>query len=225
MAKTVMTQLVAHGKVSRGQLGVTVQYITADLAASLGLKQVQGVLVSGVRPGSAADKAGIKTGDVILDLNGKRIDDVNSLRNSVAAAGAAAEVTLTILRNGNQQQVKVKLNEFNPEQTAANSGGGGGNEQTPADRLGVELTPVTPDIAQQLGIPKGTQGLVVASVDPAGAAAQAGVRQGDVILQINRQPVRTGNDVRSALDKSGGRPALLQVMHGGQTLFLAVPLR
>ncbi len=223
MAKTVMNQLVSHGKVSRGQLGVTVQYITADLAASLGLKKVEGVLVSGVRPGSAADKAGIKTGDVILDLNGKAINDVNSLRNSVAAAGAGADVTLTILRNGSQQQVKVKLNEFNAEQAAANSGGGG-NDQTPAGRLGVELTPVTPEIAQQLGIPRGTQGLAVASVDPGGAAAQAGIQQGDVILQINRQPVRSGNDVRSALDKSGNRPALLQIMRGGQTLFLAVPL-
>lgn len=225
MAKTVMTQLVAHGKVSRGQLGVTVQYITADLAASLGLKQVQGVLVSGVRSGSAADKAGIKTGDVILALNGQPINDVNSLRNSVAAAGAGADVNLTILRNGSQQQVKVKLNEFNPEQASAANPNGGGNDQTPAGRLGVELSPITPDIAQQLQIPKGTQGLVVASADPNGAASQAGIQQGDVILQINRQPVRSGNDVRSALDKSGNRPALLQILRGGQTLFVAVPLR
>jgi serine protease Do len=88
----------------------------------------------------------------------------------------------------------------------------------------VELSPVTPDIAQQLGIPRGTQGLVVASADPNGAAAEAGIQQGDVILQINHQAVRSGNDVKSALDKSGGRPALLQIMRGGQTLFLAVPL-
>jgi serine protease Do len=223
MAKTVMTQLIAHGKVSRGQLGVTVQYITADLAASLGLKQVSGVLVSGVRSGSAADRAGIKTGDVILELNGKAINDVNSLRNSVAAAGAGADVTLTILRSGNRQQVHVKLNAFNPEQTPSEQGGGG-NDQTTGGRLGVELTPVTPEIAQQLGIPRGTQGLVVASADPGGAAAQAGIQRGDVILQINHQAVRSGNDVKAALDKSGGRPALLQIMRGGQTLFAAVPL-
>lgn len=225
MAKTVMTQLIEHGKVSRGQLGVTVQYITADLAASLGLKNVQGVLVSGVRPGSAAERAGIKTGDVILDLNGQKINDVNELRNSVAAAGADANVTLTILRNGNQQQVHVKLGAFNPNETAANgNNGGGGNSRTGVGKLGVDLTPLTPAIAQQLGVPIGTQGLVVASADPNGAAAQAGIQQGDVILQINHQPVRNGNDVQSALAKSGNRPALLQIIHGGQTLFVAVPL-
>lgn len=222
MAKTVMGQLIAHGKVSRGQLGVTVQYITSDLAASLGLKQVQGVLVNNVRPGGPADKAGVKMGDVILELNGNPINDVNALRNSVASAGAGSEATLTVLRNGNRQQVQVKLGEFNPETTATDQNGG---TQTPSGRLGVELAPVTPDLANQLGIPRGTPGLVVTSADPAGAAAEAGIREGDVIQQINRQPVRNGSDVQSALAKSGGRPALVQILRNGQTIFLAVRQR
>lgn len=224
MAKTVMDQLIAHGKVSRGQLGVTVQYITSDLAASLGLKQVQGVLVSGVNSGSAADRAGIKTGDIILEVNGTAVNDVNALRNTIAAAGAGAEVTLTTLRNGNRQQVRVKLGEFNPSAVTQNQGQGGGNG-APAGRLGVELTPVTPDIAGQLGIPRNTQGLAVASVDPSGPAANAGVREGDVIQQINHQAVKSPSEVQAALGKSGDRPALLQILRGGQSIFVAVRLK
>lgn len=228
MAKTVMTQLIAHGKVSRGQLGITVQYINSDLASSLGLKQAEGVLVNGVRAGGPADKAGIKTGDIILDLNGMPINDVNTLRNTVASAGAAADVTVTLLRNGNQQQVKVKLGEFNPNETASaqnQSRNGGADALTPSHRLGLELMALTPDVASQLGIPQGTLGMVVTSVDPNGPAAEAGINQGDVIQQINRQPVRSGTEVQSALEKSGKRPALLQIERNGQSIFVAVPLR
>jgi serine protease Do len=224
MAKTVMEQLIAHGKVSRGQLGVTVQYINSDLAASLGLKQVQGVLVSSVQPGGPADKAGIKQGDVILQFNGAAVNDVNTLRNEVASAGAGAEVTLTILRDGKQQQIRVKLGEFNPNATASMHRGGEGGG-APSGRLGIQATPVTPDVAAQLGISRNTQGLAVIAVDPSGPAANAGIQQGDVIQQINHQPVRNANDVSSALAKSDRRPALVQVLRGGQSLFIAVPLK
>lgn len=224
MAKTVMDQLISHGKVSRGQLGVTVQVITSDLAASLGLKDVQGVLVSGVNPGTAADRAGIKTGDVIIDLNGTPVNDINTLRNTVAAAGAGSEVTLTTVRAGNRQQVRVKLGEFNPSATSADQGGGGSGQKS-SGRLGVEVSPVTPDIAAQLGISRSTQGLVVTSVDPSGAAANAGIQEGDIIQQINKQAVHSASDIQSALGLSGDRPALLQVFRGGQAIFVPVRMK
>lgn len=222
MAKNVMDQLITKGKVSRGQLGVTVQYINSDLAASLGMKQVQGVLINNVTPGGPADHAGLKSGDVILDLNGTPINDVNTLRNRVASAGPGADVALTILRNGNQQQVHVKLGEFKPQ--GATTGGGTGGAESPSGKLGVSVQPLTADLAGQLGLPKTVQGLAVAGVDPNGPAASAGIQAGDVIQQVNHQPVRSVDELRSALQKSGGRPALLLINRKGQTIFVAVPL-
>jgi S1-C subfamily serine protease len=132
-------------------------------------------------------------------------------------------VSLTIVRNGKRQQIRLKLGEFNAD--AATPDPNTGSDRTPAGRLGVELSPLTPDLAEQLGIARGTQGVVIAAVDPAGPAAEAGLRQGDVIQQINRQPVRAAGDVQAALDKSGDRPALLQILRGGQTIFVGIRLR
>ncbi len=223
MAKSVMDQLISTGKVTRGQLGVTVQYINSDLAASLGLKEVKGVLVSHVVAGGPADRGGLKAGDVILNLNGAEVNDVNVLRNDVAASKPGSDATLTILRNGNQQQIHVKLGEFKPANgsSADQSGIGGGT----AGKLGLGVEPLTPNLAQQLGVPRNTQGLAVDNVDPAGAAADAGIQAGDVIEQINRQPVRSPGDIESALRKSGNRPALLLIDRKGQTIFVPVKIR
>ena len=221
MAKNVMDQLISKGKVSRGQMGVTVQYINSDLAASLGMKEVRGVLVNQVTPGGPADRGGLKSGDVILEMNGTPVNDVNTLRNRVAASGPGNDVALTILRNGNQEQIHVKLGEFKPEGATAN--GGNGAREVPSEQLGVSAQPLTPDIAEHLGLPRRTQGLIVESVDPAGPAAKAGIQEGDVIQEINHQPVRSVDDMRAALQKSGDRPALVLVNRKGQTIFL--PLR
>jgi serine protease Do len=223
MAKSVMEQLISTGKVTRGQLGVTVQYINSDLAASLGLKNVKGVLVSHVIAGGPADRAGLKEGDVILSLNGSEVNDVNALRNKVAASNPGSDAALTILRNGSQQQIRVKLGEFKPASGAAGdqSGGSGGT----AGKLGLGVEPLTPDLAQQLGLPRNTEGLAVDNVDPAGAAADAGIQMGDVIEQINRQPVRSTGDIASALRKSGDRPALLLIDRKGQAIFVPVRIR
>ncbi len=220
MAKTVMSQLIGKGSVQRGMLGVGIQPVTSDLAAGLGLKEVRGILVNSVTQGGPADKAGVKSGDVILKLNGKDVNDSNVLRNMIAGTAPGSEVTLTILRNGSQQDVRVRLGELSAETARAREqqGGEGGGS-----RLGVTVAPLTPELAQQLGVRPGTRGVLVEQVDPAGPAGQAGVQAGDLIQQVNRQDVRTPDDMRKALQNSGGRPPVLLINRGGQTIFVAVP--
>jgi Do/DeqQ family serine protease len=223
MAKTVMTQLMGKGKVQRGMLGVGIQPVTAEIAASFGLKETRGVLVNAVSPGGPADKAGLKTGDVILQLNGKDVNDTNTLRNEIAAAGPGAEVTLNVLRGGNQQQVKARLVELTAD--AVRAGQEQGGDASSGSKLGLSVVPITPEIMQQLGLRSGTQGVVVESVEPDGPAARARIQAGDVIQEVNRQAVRSPADVAGALQKSGDRPPLLLINRGGQTAYVAVPLQ
>jgi serine protease Do len=225
MAKNVMNQLVTKGSVQRGMLGVTIQPVTSDMAASLGLKEAKGVIINSVHPGGPADKAGLKTGDVILQLNGKDVRGDNELRNAVAANPPGSEVSLTIWRNGSEQQVKARLGTLTAENAGESAGQGGGGSGASSGRLGITVTPLTPDIASQLGLRPGTQGLVIESVDPNGPAAEQGLQQGDVIQEVNRQPVRSPADLRNALQKSGNRPPLLLINRGGQTVFVSVPLK
>ena len=221
MARNVMDQLIKTGKVRRGQLGVVVQPITQDLAASIGLKEVRGVIVSQVQPGSAAERAGLRQGDVLTALNEQAVNDSNVLRNTVASTQPGTEVTLTIRRDGREQQVRVTLGELTVSAEPRNDQGPDGDTNE-GGQLGLQLAPLTPDAAAQLGLRSGAQGLLVRAVDPAGPAADAGIREGDVIEQINRQPVRSVADARSALQRSGTNPVLLLVNRRGTTIFLTV---
>jgi Do/DeqQ family serine protease len=225
MAKSVMEQLLKDGKVRRGQLGVGIQTITEELAKSLDLKETKGVIVGSVKAGSAAEKAGVKRGDVITAINGEKIDDGNTLRNKIAQTAPGTEISLTVLRDGKEVELKAKLDEFSPE--TANTEGGGGNKEfgNPANqngKLGLSLQPVTPEIIKRLELPADTKGLVVTDVDPEGAAAAEGIIKGDVILEINRQTVESFEDVQAALDKAGDKPSLLLVARRGQTVFVTV---
>lgn len=230
MAREVMDQLISKGSVSRGMLGVGVQKVTGNLAESMGMKQPQGVLVNSVTSGGPAAKAGLKTGDIILQMNGQAVNDPNVLRNKIAGTQPGTQVTLDVFRNGKEQQVQVQLGTWTPNSdeggaAQSNSGNGGTPPGTSSQRLGVGVVPLTPDVASQIGVPKNTQGLVVESVDPDGAAAQAGLQPGDVIQQVNHQPVRSASDLRGAMDRSGNNPPLLLINRGGQTIFVAVPLQ
>jgi Do/DeqQ family serine protease len=219
MARNVMDQLIKNGKVSRGKLGVVIQDITADLAKSLNLNQVTGVLINSVDAGSPAEKAGVQIGDVITAVNGSPVADGNALRNQIGGTAPGTEVALTILRNGKEMQVHARLTELAPGNQAAASSGGG--SESGGGQLGITVQPVTPALASRLKLP-GTEGVVVTDVQPGSPAADAGIQPDDVILQVNRQPVKSGADVRAGVQASGSRPTLLLINRNGSNVFMAV---
>ena len=220
MAKNVMDQLVANGRVQRGRLGVTVQGVTGDLAAGLGLSKTEGAIVSDVTPGGAADKAGIKRGDVILSFQGRAVVDTNSFRNEIAATRPGSTITLQVMRDGKTSEMKATLEEMAAGRDVRRGSEGDARE----GRFGMTVEPITPEIARELELDRNAKGVVISSVDPSGAAASAGLREGDVIQQINGTAVRSAEDVRSALNAvTGGKPAVLLIARGSATLF--VPLR
>ena len=221
MAKNVMDQLIANGRVHRGLLGVTVQGVTGDLAAGLGLDKAEGALVSNVTSGGAADKAGIKRGDVILSYQGRSVVDTNSFRNEIAATKPGSTITLNVLRDGKAREIKATLEENPAEKNARGDAERGSREGS--GRFGMTVEPLTPEIARQLDLDRDAKGVVISDVDPSGAATSAGLREGDVIQQVNGKPVRTTEDVRSALNASTDKPAVLLVARGDATIF--VPLR
>ncbi len=225
MAKGVMEQLIAGGKVRRGQLGVGIQPVTDEIKQAFNLQNTKGVLINEVKRGSAADKAGIKRDDVIVAINGELIDDTNVLRNKVASTQPGTEIKVKVMRDGKEEEIPVTLDELNTEAAkndAPNGKNENGNAQREGGKLGLNLQPVTPQIARQLELPADTEGLVVTDIDPNGTAANAGIARGDVISAINRQPVTSIEDVQTALDKSGDKPVLLLISRKGQTVYVTV---
>lgn len=218
MARRVMTQLIEHGEVRRGLLGVTVQPLTAELARSLKIGEPRGVLVNAVASGGAADRAGIRQGDVIVALDGKPISDGNALRNAIAAREPNKSVDVTVFREGRESTFSAVLGESERPQARKFERGGAAE---PGGRYGLALRPVPPQVARELELEKG--GVMVEDVDPESVAAQAGVVAGDVIVEVNRKSVETPGDVRQTLAADTERPALLLVRRGRSQLFLAVP--
>jgi serine protease Do len=217
MAESVMSQLEHGGHVRRAQLGVTVQGVTSDLAESLGLQGVRGALVSDVSKDSPGERAGLQRGDVIVSVDGHAVDDSNALRNRIAGTPPGTSVSLGIVRDGHPQTLHAQLAELHSAQAGTDVTGGSGEH----GRLGLAVRPVTPDEAAQLHLDS-KSGLVVAQVDPAGPAADSGIRPGDVIEQVNRRPVNDVGQLKAAVAASSGRPVLLLVNRDGQSIFLTV---
>ncbi|MEO7271873.1 MAG: DegQ family serine endoprotease [Vicinamibacterales bacterium] len=218
MAKNVMSQLIDHGNVRRGLLGVTIQPVTSDIARSLNV-EARGALVNNLTAGGAAEQAGLRRGDIITAINGAAVRDTNSLRNEVGQMLPGSEVKVSILRDAKEQTVSVRLGEKPADTAEAEDGRGAGAAS--GSGFGLSVEPLTREIAQQLGVPMGT-GLVITQVAPSSRAADAGLRQGDVIEEVDGVKVTTGEALRSALTKTSKNPALLLVHRGEATVY--VPL-
>jgi serine protease Do len=217
MAHNVMNQIVEHGRVVRGYLGVHIQDVTPSLAHQFGLNQGGGVLIGDVSPDTPAAKAGLKKGDVVLELNGQPIEAANQLQVQISQMAPGSSAKMKIWRDGKSQDVTVNLSEL-PEQ--AEKEGPGENSEGALE--GVEVQNVTPDLAQQLQLPAGTKGVVVTQVDPSSAAASVGLDRGMVIQEVNRKPVNNVDEYKRALAGSNNQPVLLLVNQGGVTRYLVV---
>jgi serine protease Do len=224
MARRVMADLRTDGKVTRAQLGVTVQNVSADMAASLGLTQTGGVIVSSVTPGGAADRAGIERGDVITSLNGQPVRDMNGLRNRIAEAGPGTTAELVVIRDGSEKHVSARLEELDARRVSRGDDSGESNRDGSSDRtgLGITVAPLTPGLASQLGVSKDARGLVVRDVNPEGPAGDAGLRAGDVIEEVNRQAVTSVDELRTAVGRTTGKPMLLLINRQGAEIFVTV---
>jgi serine protease Do len=230
LAKALLPQLREKGKVTRGFMGVSVSELTPDLVQAFNLKSgTKGALVQNVVPNSPAQKAGLKPGDVITQLNGKPVDSSGALTRSVALVAPGQSANVTVLRENAEKQFSIKVAQ-RPEDEAAvargefsqGEGEGAPSPQAQSPKLGVSLKPLTPDLASELGV-SGDDGVVVADVAEDGPAARAGIRKGDLILEVNRQPVRRPDEVKAIIGKvKEGEPVALRIRRGNEAVYLAV---
>ncbi len=221
MARSVMDQIVSHGKVVRGYLGIYIGDVTPALAKQFDLGQAGGALVNDVSPDAPGSRAGLKRGDVILKLNGQAVESANDLRLRISQSAPGTNVKLAVSRDGKTQDINVTLGELPPDKSAEAAPGessGGGLD-------GVNVQDLTPDTAQELQLAPGTRGVVVESVDPSSAAASVGLQRGDVIQEVNRKPIHNITEYKEALAAAGKQSVLLLVNEGGRTRYVVIESR
>jgi serine protease Do len=222
MARSDMDQIVAHGKVEHGYIGILPQDVTPALAKAFNAQDTSGALVGEVTPNSPAARADLKRGDIIVAINGEPVTDANQLRMKIGMMAPNSTATLKVMRNAQAQDVAVTLGEY-PSKEERTSLDSHSNPDADKSLDGVSVENITPETAQDLKLPASTPGVVVSEVSPASRAADAGLKPGDVIQQVNHQSVANVRDFSQALSKSGKDDSvLLLVNRDGNTLFMAV---
>jgi len=229
MAKRVMEDIIYHGKVTRGWLGVQIQDVNDAMRSALGLGERRGVLISDVFKNQPADKAGIKRGDVVLSIDGKPVETSNDLKNTVATIEPGKKIPVVIFRGGKEITVSVVLNEReegNVNSIATKNGKSSEGGSDTAGALGLSVSNLTDQIRQQYNLDESVTGVVVTDVDQSSQAAGEGVQPGDVIAELNRQPVSSVKEfARIAKSIKPESSVLLLLRRGQSTLYLAFTLR
>jgi len=217
MARYVANQILKSGKVTRGSIGVIVQDVTPALAQAFKLENVQGALISQVAVNGPAARTGIQRGDVVSAMNGAPIRDMNDLRVRLAMARPGTTAKLKLLRDGKEQELPVEI-ALLPEPSA--------NPQKPRQNesaiAGVQLQDLNAQMLRELGLPPEIQGVIVANIPDGSPAEAAGLNRGDVIQEVNRNPVANMNDFRKAVAAAESRQLLLLINRGGTTMFVAL---
>ena len=237
-AKPVIEALKGGGRVKRGYLGIGIQPVTEDIAASLGLPKDRGEIVARVEPGYPAARAGIRQGDVIVKVAGQDVTPDNTLSYIIANSGIGARVPIELIRDGKRQTVTAVVGERPPEEQLAGLDQPDGDEAVPGSNsaqpsarasLGLSLQTLTPEIARQIGLPATVKGAVVSGVDQSSDAAAQGLQARDVILSINQRATPTAQEAVTAVDaarKAGRKSVLLLVQRGsGPPRYVGVEIR
>jgi serine protease Do len=218
MARTIEEQLKEYGKVTRGYLGIYGQDVTPEMATLLGLKSSQGVIVASIEKGSPADRAGLKSQDVLLEMDGKKIESYDSFRNEVAMLKPGTRVTLLISRDGKTSDVTVTLGE-RPTQVAQATKP---SEQPQSQQaLGIQVQNLTKDLADRFGYTMG-EGVIVTRVVQGSPAAQAGIQPGDLIQRVDRQSVNSVDEFERAVTRAKGNKILMLIRRGQYSQFVIV---
>lgn len=217
MAKNIEQQLRSTGKITRGWLGVMIQDVNEDLAKQFGSQNKRGALVSEVTPDSPAQRGGLLQGDIITSINGRAIDNVADLRNRIAETAPNTSVTLRILRNGQEKDLKLSIGE-QPKNLGTRTGAG----TSSLDSMGLSLQDLTDQVARQFGYEK-DQGVLIASVEPGSAAEVAGLAGGQLIEEVNRTRVRNTKELEQVLNKNrGSKQVLLRVRVDGGSRYVVL---
>ena len=195
MAQGIIDQLKAHGSVTRGWLGVGIQDLTPELVEYYGLKDKKGVLVAQVFEGDPADKAGIRVNDIIVEIDGKPVNSSRELTATIAAIPVGKKAPITILRDGKEKTVNVKIAKRDDSELMAK------REPQSNGELGLRIAEITPEMAKRFGHSETEKGLLVVGVEPGSKAAEAGVRQGDLVKEVNRKPITSVPELRSEVEK------------------------
>lgn len=219
MAKSIKQQLLDQGKVTRGWLGVMIQDVNEDLAKSFDLDATSGVLIAEVTDDSPAEKAGLEQGDVLVTLDGAPLVDVADLRNKIAMTPPDSKVRLKVIRDGKEKTITVTIGEQPADMTSMHRSSD--SQETPLQEFGLSLQDLTPEVAEQFGYTK-DQGVLIADVEQGSPAARVGLQPGQLIEEVNRQRVRTLEELQQALASASSQQVLLRVRAGKASQYVVL---